>query len=196
MHPRNEQDVAKRLSLFISKRDYGFDLDTSYADDGSYSFGWIEIADTAGNLLENSGSFESPLFNLQISSDGSPQLGYDSLSWNLGPETWLHPGELVSLEIPIWDKNGVTDINHIELDLSFNQPDDSTISWSRSGNSCESSTLYISIKSCILESGSDQNIFSSNGKFIVEFFDPLSSFNCFKFFLLFNLIKKSTSSIK
>ena len=26
MHPRNEQDVAKRLSLFLSKRDYGFDL--------------------------------------------------------------------------------------------------------------------------------------------------------------------------
>tara|TARA_S200000501_G_scaffold64251_2_gene55197 strand:- start:7173 stop:12146 length:4974 start_codon:yes stop_codon:yes gene_type:complete len=157
--------------------DYGFDLDTSNADDGSYSFGWIKIADTAGNLLENSGSFESPLFNLQISSDGSPQLGYDSLSWNLGPETWLHPGELVSLEIPIWDKNGVTDISHIELDLSFNQPDDSTISWSRSGNSCESSTLYISIQSCRIESGTDQNIFSSNGKFIVEFilewgFDP------------------------
>ena len=164
-------------NLILLQGDYGFDLDTSNADDGSYSVGWIEIADTAGNLLENSGSLESPLFNLQISSDGSPQLGYDSLSWNLGPETWLHPGELISLEVPIWDKNGVTDINHIELDLSFNQPDDSTILWNRAGNSCESSTLYISIQSCRIESGTDENIFSSNGKFIVDFilewgFDP------------------------
>ena len=164
-------------NLTFLQGDYEFELDTSNADDGSFSVGWIEVADTAGNLLENSGSLESPLFNLQISSDGSPQLGYDTLSWNLGPETWLHPGELVSLEIPIWDKNGVTDINHIELDLSFNQPDDSTISWNRAGNSCESSTLYISVQSCRIDSGTEQNVFSSNGKFIVEFvlewgFDP------------------------
>ena len=171
----SQLDLPENLTFL--QGNYGFDLDTSNADDGSYSVGWIEIADTAGNLLENSGSFESPLFNLQISSDGSPQLGYETLSWNLGPEAWLHPGELVTLEIPIWDKNGVTDINHIDLDLSFNQPDDSTISWNRAGNSCDSSTLYISIQSCRIDSSLDDNLFSSSGKFVVEFilewgFDP------------------------
>ena len=168
-------DIPENLTFL--QGNYGFDFDTSSADDGSYIVGWIEIADTAGNMLENSGSFESPLFNLQISSDGSPQLGYESLSWNLGPEAWLHPGELVTLEIPVWDMNGVTDINKIDLDLSFNQPDDSTISWSREGNYCESTTLYISVQSCRIDSDSEQNLFSSSGKFVIEFvlewgFDP------------------------
>jgi hypothetical protein len=106
-------DLEKPNDLALLQGTYGYNLDTSQAPDGSYSVGWLQIADTAGNLLINSGNSSSPLFHLQISNDGSPQLGYDPLDWGLGPDTWLHPGELVTLEIPIWDKNGVTDINYI-----------------------------------------------------------------------------------
>ena len=170
-------DLVQPENLILLQGTYHFDLDTSLAPDGSYSMGWLQIADSAGNLMSNSGNSSSPLFNLQISSDGSPQLGYDPLSWGLGPDTWLHPGELISLEIPIWDKNGVTDINNIEFDLSSNQPDDSNIIWSRDGNTCSASTLYISIQSCRIVSNLGDSTFSSNGKFAVDFilqwgFDP------------------------
>ena len=170
-------DLVQPNDLALLQGSYEYDLDTSQAADGSYSIGWLEIADSAGNLLSNSGNSTSPLFNLQISNDGSPQLGYDPLDWGLGPDTWLHPGELISLEIPIWDKNGVTDINHIEFDLSSNQPDDSTIIWDRDGNVCTASTLYISIESCRIVSTTGDSIFTSNGKFIIDFilqwgFDP------------------------
>jgi hypothetical protein len=170
-------NLEKPNDLTSLQGTYGFNLDTSQASDGSYTVGWLEIADSAGNLLVNSGNFSSPLFHLQISNDGSPQLGYDPLDWGLGPDTWLHPGEQITLELPIWDKNGVTDINHIEFDLSSNQPDDSTIIWSRDGNSCTASTLYITIQSCRIVTSSDDSVFSSNGKFVVDFvlqwgFDP------------------------
>jgi hypothetical protein len=170
-------DLEKPNDLALLQGTYGYYLDTSQAPDGSYSVGWLQIADTAGNLLINSGNSSSPLFHLQISNDGSPQLGYDPLDWGLGPDTWLHPGELVTLEIPIWDKNGVTDINYIEFDLSSNQPDDSTIIWSRDGNTCTASTLYIAIQSCRIITNSGDSVFNSNGKFVVDFvlqwgFDP------------------------
>lgn len=170
-------DLEQPGDLMLLQGTYGFDLDTSQAPDGSYSVGWLQVADSAGNLLTNSGNSTSPLFHLQISNDGSPQLGYDPLDWGLGPDTWLHPGEPISLEIPIWDKNGVTDIDHIEFDLSSNQPDDSTIIWSRDGNTCSASTLYITIQSCRIVTDTDDSVFSSNGKFVVDFilqwgFDP------------------------
>lgn len=170
-------DLDQPNDLTLLQGIYGYNLDTSQAPDGSYSVGWLQVADSAGNLLVNSGNSTSPLFNLQISNDGSPQLGYDPLDWGLGPDTWLHPGEMITLEIPIWDKNGVTDINHIEFDLSSNQPDDSTIIWSRDGNTCSASTLYITVQSCGIITNSEDTIFASNGKFVIDFilqwgFDP------------------------
>ncbi len=162
-------DMNLPSDLTLLQGIYSHRLDTSSASDGSFSIGWIEVADSASNLLVDSGSFDNPLFHILISSDGSPQLGYDELSWNLGPDTWLHPGELITLEIPVWDKNGVTDITNVEFDLSSNQLDESSIFWNRSDNKCTASTLYINIQNCTIESNIDDSIFSSNGKFIVEF---------------------------
>ena len=53
---------------------YTYDLDSSYAPDGGYIRGWIEVADSAGNILFDSGNLSHPLFNLLISSDGTPNL--------------------------------------------------------------------------------------------------------------------------
>ena len=79
---------------------YSYDLDSSSAPDGGYVRGWIEVADSAGNMLADSGNLSSPLFNLLISSDGSPQLGYSDISWDYGYLPWLHPGEDITLSIP------------------------------------------------------------------------------------------------
>ena len=156
---------------------YSYDLDSSSAPDGGYVRGWIEVADSAGNMLADSGNLSSPLFNLLISSDGSPQLGYSDISWDYGYLPWLHPGEDITLSIPVWDKNGVTDITDIELDLSTNQPDSSSILWNRQTGVCSSSTLYIQISSCKMVGDSDSGLFTNSGNFEINFqlkwgFDP------------------------
>ncbi|MEC7229196.1 MAG: hypothetical protein VXV95_04005, partial [Candidatus Thermoplasmatota archaeon] len=156
---------------------YEFDLDTSSAPDGGYVRGWLEVADSAGNMLPNSGNITHPLFNLLISSDGSPQLGYSEISWEYGFVPWLHPGEEITLSIPVWDKNGVTDITDIELDLSVNQPDSSIIYWNRQADTCSSSTLYLQINSCEMIGDSDSGLFANSGNFEIKFelkwgFDP------------------------
>ena len=156
---------------------YSFPLDTSSAPDGSYVQGWLEVADSAGNEMFESGNLSTPLFNLLISSDGSPQLGYSDLSWEYGIMPWLHPGEAVELNIPVWDKNGVTDITDIEFDLSGNQPDSSSITWNRQTGVCTSSTLYIKVESCDMIGDSDSGLFTNSGKFRINFqlqwgFDP------------------------
>ncbi len=156
---------------------YSYDLDSSSAPDGGYVRGWIEVADSAGNMLADSGNLSSPLFNLLISSDGSPQLGYSDLSWDYGYLPWLHPGENITLSIPVWDKNGVTDITDIELDLSINQPDSSSILWNRQTGVCSSSTLYIQISSCKMIGDSESGLFTNSGDFEINFqlkwgFDP------------------------
>ena len=78
---------------------YSYELDSSTAPDGAYVQGWLEVADSAGNVLTESGNMSHPLFNLLISSDGSPQLGYSELTWDYGFLPWLHPGESIDLSI-------------------------------------------------------------------------------------------------
>ena len=148
---------------------YTFNLDSSNAPDGGYVRGWIEVADSAGNMLVDSGNLSQPLFNLLISSDGSPQLGYSELSWEYGYLPWLHPGEDITLTIPVWDKNGITDITDIEVDLSVNQPDSSSIYWNRQSGICTSSTLYIQINECRMVGDSGSGLFTNSGNFEIDF---------------------------
>ena len=184
--------------MMLLEGTYFYDLDTSNAPDGSYVRGWIDVADSAGNLLLDSGNISSPLFNLLVSSDGSPQLGYSELSWAFGDLPWLHPGENISLDIPLWDKNGITDITEIELDLSVNQPDSSTIFWNRNTEVCSSSTLYIQIISCQLEGDLNSGLFTNSGTFTLTFqikwgFDPDDSIIRMPNILLTDLNGQSTA---
>ena len=155
---------------------YTYDLDSSNAPDGGYVRGWIEVADSAGNVLADSGNISHPLFNLLISSDGSPQLGYSELAWDYGYLPWLHPGEDITLTIPVWDKNGITDITDIEVDLSVNQPDSSSIFWNRQTGVCKFYP-YIQINECRMVGDSGSGLFTNSGNFEIDFqlkwgFDP------------------------
>ena len=99
------------------------------------------------------------------------------MSWEYGALPWLHPGEDITLSIPVWDKNGITDITDIELDLSVNQPDSSTIFWNRQTGVCSSSTLYIQIDDCRMVGDSGSGLFTNSGNFEIDFqlkwgFDP------------------------
>ena len=171
------KDLHMPDNLMTLEGVYSYSLDTSSAPDGGYVRGWITVADSAGNILPNSGNLTNPLFNLLISSDGSPQLGYSELAWEFGTLPWLHPGENISIQIPVWDKNGVTDITDIEFDLSINQPDSSTIFWNRQTDICSSSTLYIEILTCSMVGDTGTGLFTNSGQFSVTFqlkwgFDP------------------------
>ena len=46
--------------------EYSLLLDTSDATLGDYFVGWLEVADSAGHLMADSGSYSTPLFHVQI----------------------------------------------------------------------------------------------------------------------------------
>ena len=156
---------------------YSLDIDTSSAYTGSYFSGWLVVADPAGNQMLNSGTFDKPLFNVQVNNDGSPQLGSSAASWSHGDSTWIHPGESNVLHLPLWDLNGITDIAFIELDLSGNQNNPVVLQWNATTQKCTSLDIYLDIESCQVIPSQPDDIFSSEGIFEVNFsiswgFDP------------------------
>ena len=66
-------------------------MDTSQAPDGEFVQGWLSVADGAGNVMVEGGSASTPLFNIQIRSDGTPQLGTEfDLMWvNMGMDGFI-----------------------------------------------------------------------------------------------------------
>ncbi|MEC7180914.1 MAG: hypothetical protein VXW36_05940, partial [Candidatus Thermoplasmatota archaeon] len=155
-------------------------MDTSQAPDGEYVQGWLSVADGAGNVMIEGGSMNTPLFNLQIRSDGTPSLGteYD-LIWGQYGDGWLHPGEANLLQVPVWDKNGVTDIESIELNLGSTESDSAIVYWNAEDDQCYSNHVYVDVESCSV--GGGDGVFSEQGAFNVNFsiewgFDPDPSF--------------------
>jgi len=156
---------------------YSLELDTSSAFSGSLFSGWLEVADPAGNMMPASGTFEEPLFNVQINNDGSPQLGLTPASWNIGDSIWIHPGESNMLHLPLWDLNGISDISYIELNLAGNQNEPVLLKWNASTEQCTSLHIYLDIETCVFLPSQGNNLFSSEGTLEVHFslewgFDP------------------------
>ena len=148
---------------------YLYAFDSSGFQSGSLMRGWLEVADSAGNEMLASGDFETPLFNLQINNDGAPQLGSTPPTWNLAGDAWLHPGEANLLSVPVWDPNGVSDIEHIGLDLASNHNTPVLISWNATTGQCLTAEIFIDIESCHIESMNSDEIFSTEGMFHVNF---------------------------
>ena len=124
----------------------------------------------------------TPLFNLQIRSDGTPSLGteYD-LIWGQYGDGWLHPGEANLLQIPVWDKNGVTDIESIDLNLGSTESDTAIIYWTAENDQCYSNHVYVDVESCSIDGG--DGVFSEQ--------DPLLSLSAKTTF-----VTKRTSSMR
>ena len=156
---------------------YVLELDTSEAYSGSYFVGWLDVADSAGNVMLNSGSFDSPLFNVQVNNDGSPQLGTSSAYWGHGDSVWIHPGESNIMHLPLLDLNGISDITHIAVNLAGNQIDPVEFNWNSENQRCTSLNIFLDIESCTFQPADSGSLFSSEGMFIVNFslewgFDP------------------------
>ena len=156
---------------------YSIEFDSSSVYSGSFFRGWLEVADPAGNMMSDSGTFDEPLFNVQINSDGPPQLGSVPGSWNNEDSLWIHPGESNRLHLPLWDLNGITDISSLELNLAGNQNEPVLIQWDATTEQCSSVNIFVDIESCALLPSQNNQLFSSEGTFEVNFtlewgFDP------------------------
>ena len=156
---------------------YSLELDTSSAYTGSFFSGWLEVADPAGNMMSSAGTFDEPLFNVQINNDGSPQLGSPPASWNIGDSVWIHPGESNLLQLPLWDLNGISDISSIQLNLAGNQNEPVLIEWDAATEQCSSPNIYIDIESCMFIPLQSSQLFPSEGTLELNFsiewgFDP------------------------
>jgi len=172
-----EKSLILPENLTLVQGTYAMEIDTSNAFSGSFFSGWIEVADPAGNMMLASGSFDRPLFNVQINNDGSPQLGSAPASWNIGDSIWIHPGESNMLHLPLWDLNGISDIAYVELDLAGNQNEPVLLKWNATNDQCTSLDIYLDIESCNFIPAQSNNMFSSEGTLEVNFslewgFDP------------------------
>ena len=172
--------LTKPDDMLATIGEFSLTLDTSQAPDGEFVQGWLSVSDGAGNVMIEGGSVSTPLFNIQMRSDGTPSLGteYD-LVWGQNGDGWLHPGEANVIQIPIWDRNGVSDIESIELDLGSTESDSAIIYWFAENQQCYSNHVYIDVESCLIDDG--EGVFSEQGAFIVNFsiewgFDPDPSF--------------------
>ena len=148
---------------------YVYDFDSSSYQTGSMLRGWLDVADVAGNPMLASGSFDAPLFNIQINNDGAPQLGATPASWESEGYNWLHPGESNSLKVPVWDLNGITDLETIEIDLASNHLNPVTILWNATTDICSTNEMFLEVESCTLTPIDPSAVFSTEGQFTVNF---------------------------
>ena len=161
--------------------EYAIRVDTSDASQGDFFIGWLEVADSAGHVMEGGGSFSEPMFHVQLNANGPPSLGATSLGWEDGASVpWIHPGEWNLIEVPVWEQNGIYDIAELHLALAANTPYPSIVAWNQSTNLCTSENVYVEIASCSLVPAEEDDLFSRNGKFIVNFsiewgYDPDTS---------------------
>ena len=161
----------------ISQGRYVFSFDSSSVESGSMFRGWLDVADAAGNPMLASGSFDAPLFNLQINNDGAPQLGSTPASWNSMGSAWLHPGEMNTISAPVWDMNGISDLATIEINLASNQLAPVNILWNATSGQCTTNEMFLTIDACSLLPIDSASLFPTEGQFVANFslewgFDP------------------------
>ena len=161
--------------------EYTLTLDSSLASQGDYFLGWLVIADSAGYVMQGGGSPSNPMFHVQLNSNGAPSLGATTLGWPDGKRNpWFHPGEQNQIRVPVWEQNGIFDLEDIKLALASNAVQPSVVSWNKTTRSCTSSNVFIEIDSCALLPMDEADLFSRNGEFVVNFtiewgYDPDTS---------------------
>ena len=164
-------DLQLPENLTLLMGEYHATLDTSQASEGDYFVGWIEVADSAGHVMEGGGSFAEPMFHVQMNANGAPSLGASSLGWSDGRVSpWFHPHDSYEIRVPVWEPNGIFDLAEIELDLATNTAHPAPIHWNQSTGVCISSDAYVEVESCDLVPADATDLFSRNGEFVVNFF--------------------------
>jgi hypothetical protein len=175
----NSLTLPSNLSSLMGE--YTLSIDSSMAAQGDYFLGWLVIADSAGYVMQGGGNPSNPMFHVQLNSNGAPSLGATTLGWPDGKQNpWFHPGEKNQISVPVWEQNGIFDLEEINLALASNTVHPSVVSWNKTTRSCTSSHVFIEIDSCALVSMDEDDLFSRNGQFLVNFtiewgYDPDTS---------------------
>ena len=169
-----EEVVTASLSLpddrSLLMGDYAATVDTSQAIQGDYFAGWIEVADSAGHIMEDGGSRSAPMFHVQLNTNGAPSLGASSLAWPDGAVSpWLHPHENYEIRVPVWEQNGIYDLAEVHVELAANTRQPALIQWNQSTDICSSQDPYIEVATCELVPADASDLFSRNGEFVVNF---------------------------
>ena len=176
---KDQLELPSNLTNLLGE--YRLTVDSSAAEEGDYFVGWIEIADSAGHLMEGGGSLSEPMFHVQLNANGAPSLGASSLGWPSGLQSpWLHPHEWYEIRVPVWEQNGIFDLAEVELQLAANTPNPAVIQWNQSTDVCTSLDPYVEVESCKLVPAEADDLFSRNGEYVVNFsiewgYDPDTS---------------------
>ena len=161
-------NLPENLSTLMGE--YTLDVNTGMAEQGDYFVGWIEVADSAGHVMEGGGSMTEPMFHVQLNTNGAPSLGASYLGWANGEASpWFHPHEWYEIRIPVWEQNGIYDLAEIELKLAANTPNHATILWNQTTDICTSLDPYVEIETCDLVPADANDLFSRNGEYVVNF---------------------------
>ena len=60
----SQLELPENLSTLMGE--YRLSIDSSAAEQGDYFVGWVEIADSAGHIMEGGGSLAEPMFHVQL----------------------------------------------------------------------------------------------------------------------------------
>ena len=126
-------------------------IDDSSAFPGEKVAGYVIGQDPSGYPVIGGGSemVEDHLFMYQIMADGFPEIEEDGFQWVDDRRAWLHPGQSYGLNISFTERNGISDLDKIQLMLADNfQSDKLLLIWDSELNNCVSETHHIEIKSC------------------------------------------------
>lgn len=148
---------------------YELTLDTSNAQSSDHFIGWLDVADSAGHTMPLGGELNEPLFHVQINTNGAPSLGATPMTWATGSLPWLHPGEVNTISVPVWEQNGIFDLAQVDLSLAANTPSPTLISWNQSLGTCTTPNNYVTVTSCELRAMDETDLFARNGFFDASF---------------------------
>jgi len=165
------QSYSLNLPTNLSKQqgNYTISIDDSLAPDGGIVHGYLNGGDPAGNLIEG-GAFDTPLFVYQLKRDGAPLLSGEG-GFIDGTHVYLHPSIHYELTLPIFEPNGVSDIDHILFELASNSAIDRLpIYWNGTSARCETNSLYLIDLDCdVVPEDGDLTAFTSQLNLEIEF---------------------------
>ncbi len=163
-------ELVQPLSLDALSGFYTYNVNIRQASVGDFFIGWLDVADSAGHVLQEGGNFQSPMFFVQINNDEAPSIGTTTMKWNHSSgDVWLHPEEMYELSIPLYERGGISDIQEIRLDLSSNAVQSSTIIYNSTSKECTSLNNYLEIESCDLTTVGSEDYFARDGMFSISF---------------------------
>ena len=87
----------------------------------------------------------------QVLRDIAPNILGNEVYYSDGAHSWLHPETSYTLNVPLEEGNGISDLSSVRIELASNSQDDRlVISWDGDDQRCTSESSDLLLESCIL----------------------------------------------